>query len=216
MDLEEHPSTRSATGARSAGQTHPAEIEAAMESGGPALCTVHADEVVPRRRRGRSSSGESGRAAAQPPIVSTMLPSLPPGGEVVVRRHRLPRAGYVAAISTRTAPDASSGRTERSIARAVNAFSSSGRARSVEPWIRAGACHSQPKVQLGLRAGADPDHRDPAPQVQRVEVTRQVGRADQLEDHVERPVLLEALGRDDRPHRAPRPRRGSRGCGRSR
>ena len=24
-----------------------AEIEAAMESGGPALCTVHADEVVP-------------------------------------------------------------------------------------------------------------------------------------------------------------------------
>ena len=25
----------------------PAEIEAAMESGGPALCTVHADEVVP-------------------------------------------------------------------------------------------------------------------------------------------------------------------------
>jgi hypothetical protein len=25
----------------------PAEIQAAMESGGPALCTVHADEVVP-------------------------------------------------------------------------------------------------------------------------------------------------------------------------
>jgi uncharacterized protein with PIN domain len=25
----------------------PAEIEAAMESGGPALCTVHAEEVVP-------------------------------------------------------------------------------------------------------------------------------------------------------------------------
>jgi hypothetical protein len=24
-----------------------AEIEAAMESGGPALCTVHADDVVP-------------------------------------------------------------------------------------------------------------------------------------------------------------------------
>jgi hypothetical protein len=24
-----------------------AEIQAAMESGGPALCTVHADEVVP-------------------------------------------------------------------------------------------------------------------------------------------------------------------------
>ncbi len=24
-----------------------AEIEAAMESGGPALCTVHADEMVP-------------------------------------------------------------------------------------------------------------------------------------------------------------------------
>jgi hypothetical protein len=24
-----------------------AEIEAALESGGPALCTVHADEVVP-------------------------------------------------------------------------------------------------------------------------------------------------------------------------
>jgi len=24
-----------------------AEIEAAMESGGPALCTVHADEIVP-------------------------------------------------------------------------------------------------------------------------------------------------------------------------
>ena len=25
----------------------PAEIEAALESGGPALCTVHAEEVVP-------------------------------------------------------------------------------------------------------------------------------------------------------------------------
>jgi methionyl-tRNA synthetase len=25
----------------------PAEIQAALESGGPALCTVHADEVVP-------------------------------------------------------------------------------------------------------------------------------------------------------------------------
>jgi methionyl-tRNA synthetase len=25
----------------------PAEIQAAMESGGPALCSIHADEVVP-------------------------------------------------------------------------------------------------------------------------------------------------------------------------
>ncbi len=25
----------------------PAEIQAAMESGGPALCSIHADEIVP-------------------------------------------------------------------------------------------------------------------------------------------------------------------------
>ena len=56
--------------------------------------------------------------------------------------------------------------------------------------------HGQSQVDLGLGAGADSDHHDPAPEAQRLEVAGHVGRADELEDHVERTVLLEALGGD--------------------
>jgi methionyl-tRNA synthetase len=48
MDLEErtieHPGDRcEECGAK----LTPAELQAVMESGGPALCSIHADEVVP-------------------------------------------------------------------------------------------------------------------------------------------------------------------------
>ena len=36
----------------------PAEIEAALESGGPALCTVHAEEVVPVAEEDDAFGGE--------------------------------------------------------------------------------------------------------------------------------------------------------------
>jgi hypothetical protein len=48
MDLEEKSLERIGDRCEECGaKLTPAEIEAAMESGGPALCTVHAEEVVP-------------------------------------------------------------------------------------------------------------------------------------------------------------------------
>ena len=48
MDLEEKSLDRIGDRCEECGaKLTPAEIEAAMESGGPALCTVHAEEVVP-------------------------------------------------------------------------------------------------------------------------------------------------------------------------
>ena len=48
MDLEEKSLDRIGDRCEECGaKLTPAEIQAAMESGGPALCTVHADEVVP-------------------------------------------------------------------------------------------------------------------------------------------------------------------------
>jgi hypothetical protein len=48
MDLEEKSLDRIGDRCEECGaKLTQAEIEAAMESGGPALCTVHADEVVP-------------------------------------------------------------------------------------------------------------------------------------------------------------------------
>ncbi len=53
-----------------------AEMQAAMESGGPALCTVHAEEVVPVAEEDDAFATRS--STTQSPIVSTILPSLPP------------------------------------------------------------------------------------------------------------------------------------------
>jgi len=48
MDLEEKSLDQIGDRCEECGaKLTPAEIQAAMESGGPALCTVHADEVVP-------------------------------------------------------------------------------------------------------------------------------------------------------------------------
>jgi hypothetical protein len=48
MDLEEHSLEQVGDRCEECGaKLTRAEIEAALESGGPALCTVHADEVVP-------------------------------------------------------------------------------------------------------------------------------------------------------------------------
>jgi hypothetical protein len=47
MDLEEHSLDHIGDRCEECGaKLTPAELEAALESGGPALCTVHADEVV--------------------------------------------------------------------------------------------------------------------------------------------------------------------------
>ncbi len=62
----------------------PQEIQAAMESGGPALCSIHAAEVVPlgddELGSVDSPSRPSGLISAQP-ISSTILPSLPPAAK---------------------------------------------------------------------------------------------------------------------------------------
>ena len=48
MDLEEHSLGQIGDRCEECGaKLTKAEIEAALESGGPALCTVHSDEVVP-------------------------------------------------------------------------------------------------------------------------------------------------------------------------
>ena len=48
MDLEERSIERVGDRCEECGaKLTPAELQAAMESGGPALCSVHADEVVP-------------------------------------------------------------------------------------------------------------------------------------------------------------------------
>jgi methionyl-tRNA synthetase len=48
MDLEEKSLDQIGDRCEECGaKLTPAEMQAAMESGGPALCTVHADEVVP-------------------------------------------------------------------------------------------------------------------------------------------------------------------------
>ena len=48
MDLEEHSLEQIGDRCEECGaKLTKAEIEAALESGGPALCTVHSDEVVP-------------------------------------------------------------------------------------------------------------------------------------------------------------------------
>ena len=48
-----------------------------------------------------------------------------------------------------------------------------------------------------VAAGADPDDDDPPVDGQAAQVVRQVGRAHQLEDDVERAVVGEAVGRQD-------------------
>jgi methionyl-tRNA synthetase len=48
MDLEEKSLDQIGDRCEECGaKLTPAEMQAAMESGGPALCTVHAEEVVP-------------------------------------------------------------------------------------------------------------------------------------------------------------------------
>ena len=48
MDLEEKTLDRPGDRCEECGaKLTPAELQAVMESGGPALCSIHADEVVP-------------------------------------------------------------------------------------------------------------------------------------------------------------------------
>ena len=62
--------------------------------------------------------------------------------------------------------------------------------------MRRALAHQRAEVELGLRAAADADHRDPAAGRERGDVAGHVRAADELEDDVERAVLLEALGVD--------------------
>jgi hypothetical protein len=60
MDLEEQTLDRLSDRCEECGaKLTPAEMQAVMESGGPALCSVHADEVVPL---GEDESGFDGAA----------------------------------------------------------------------------------------------------------------------------------------------------------
>ena len=59
MDLEEKTIESAGDRCEVCGATlTPREIEAAMESGGPALCSIHADEVVPVAEDEEEFSGE--------------------------------------------------------------------------------------------------------------------------------------------------------------
>jgi methionyl-tRNA synthetase len=59
MDLEEKSLDQIGDRCEECGaKLTPAEMQAAMESGGPALCTVHADEVVPVDDEGDAFSDE--------------------------------------------------------------------------------------------------------------------------------------------------------------
>ncbi len=54
--------------------------------------------------------------------------------------------------------------------------------------------HQREQVQLGLdHAAGDADHRDAPSGRERLKVLRHVGSPDELEDHVERAMLAEAL-----------------------
>jgi hypothetical protein len=60
MDLEEKTLDRLSDRCEECGaKLTPAEIQAVMESGGPALCSIHADEVVPL---GEDEAGFDGAA----------------------------------------------------------------------------------------------------------------------------------------------------------
>ena len=116
--------------------------------------------LVPPATRGPTSPGRSCRACRRPRSA---------------RRPRRPRrAGSVAATGTLRSPEAKPGSTWRSTARAASALSSSGRARSVEPWMR-------PRLPISMRRSSSafapapmPITHDPAADRERVEVAGQV------------------------------------------
>ena len=59
MDLEEKSLDRPGDRCEECGaKLTPAELQTAMESGGPALCTIHADEVVPVAEEEEQFGGE--------------------------------------------------------------------------------------------------------------------------------------------------------------
>src|SRR5271166_4783080 len=63
--------------------------------------------------------------------------------------------------------------------------------------VDAGAlAHQREQVQLALGARGNTDYGDSPSGGERSEILREIEGADELEDHVERPVLGKALGRD--------------------
>ena len=127
------------------------------------------------------------------------------------QRERLRRSARV------SAPAANSGSTLRSIAPRGQRLLLERAARSVEPWMRRALAHQRAQVELGAaRRRRSRSSTIRPPSASAVEVVGEVGRADQLEDHVERAVLGEALGLDHgRAERGDR-RRGAPRCARSR
>ena len=111
--------------------------------------------------RGQGTGGARGQASpglGDPVGPATRRPGRSCRAFRPPRTGRRPRAGSsngtVAAIGTVTAPRASSGRTWRSTRRAAAALSSSGRGRSVEPWMR---------PRLAIRARRLTSALNPAP-----------------------------------------------------
>jgi hypothetical protein len=72
-------------------------------------------------------------------------------------------------------------------------LSSSDRARSVEPWIRARRRMQVDEIDLESRAGADADDADAPALGELPQVGRHVRGADELEDDVEGPVVADLL-----------------------
>ena len=94
MDLEEKTLDKIGDRCEECGtKLTPAELQAAMESGGPALCSVHADEVVPldrgRRVRDEPEPRPGPEAAAAAAHRQDDLAELAAGGEAVVGVGRL-------------------------------------------------------------------------------------------------------------------------------
>ena len=102
----------------------------------------------------------------------------------------------MAATGTERSPETKPGSTAFSTRRVAIAFSSSGRARMVEAMIRARLNISARRSSSVFAPAPTPITHDPPAHRQRLEVAREVGGADQLEDDVERASFDELVGRD--------------------
>ena len=140
--------------------------------------------------------------------------------EVLARLHRAVRLGRLARAAARGRPrararPASSAAPKRAEEAATSAaFSSTGRARSVEPITESRRASSAREVDLGLRAAHEADQHEPPADRERGEVALEVGRADRVEHHVDAAPAGRLLrGRDEVAGRGSSPRRRRRARG---
>ena len=185
------PSARSASGTTPSRRTEPVPVGACADRRGRACAPPE-----------RAACGTFSKALSD---REHDLAELAAGGEALVGGGGLLQREGRGDRHARACPSSNSGSTSRSSRRAASAFSSSGRARSVEPWMRARFPISARRLSSALAPAATPITTIRPPVASAVQVLGQVGGADQLEDHVEGAVLGEALAGDHRGARAPRP-----------